>query len=184
MFKPVTLDARRDFVCPYDPAIDDEAMTSEDWRRYHLEWSSGAGWRDMLKIRPGEQPTVFSIGPLTAEEMNSILDDTRGNPPRVEDRRWRLFLVGLRDISGWPSSVPKTDGKVDKDWLRKTFVGPLRRVALEVGAAVLIYNELTEGEVKNSSGRSKLRSDTAAQPAPSAPSISADVEAVAVPVSK
>ena len=179
MFNPMTLDAKRDFICPFYPAIDDEAMSAEDWKRYHEEWSTGTSWRDMLKIRSGETPTVFSIGPLTAEELNGIIDDTRGAPPRTEDRHWRCFLAGLRDITGWPGKVVKDGNRVDKDWLRQTFVGALRKVALSVGVAVLAYNQITEDEVKNWSGRSKLKSDTAAQPAQRAPSLSAAVVAAA-----
>jgi len=176
VFKPITMEARRDFVCPNDPAIDDEAMTAEDWAAYQDAWRYGGDWRSLLKILPGEQPTVFTLGPLTADELNAIVDDTRGaNGGRSDDRWWRCFLLGLRDITGWPQAVPKADGRVDKDWLRKTFIGPLRRVALSVGVAVMTYNQITEDEVKNWSGRSKARSATAAPSAPSAPTDSASV---------
>lgn len=184
MFKAVTLDAKRDFICQYDPAIDDDAMTAKDWAEVHDAWIHGGDWRDKIKIRPGEQPTVFSVGALTAEELNGIIDDTRGNPPRSEDRSWRAFLAGLRDVNGWPGPVPKTEGRVDRDWLRKTFVGSLRKVALAVGGAVLVYNNTTEDEIKNWSGRSKPKSDTAAQPAPSALPVSASAAGASAPGSK
>lgn len=184
MFKAVTLEAKRDYICPRDPAIDDESMTMLDWQTVHDAWVHGGEWRDKIKFRQGEQPTVFAVGALTAEELNGVIDDTRGTPPRLEERRWRAFLLGLRDITGWPAHVVKVDGKVDKDWLRKTFVGPLRVIACDVGGAVLIFNSITEDEIKNWSGRSKLRSDTAAQPALSALPTPASAEAAAAPGSK
>lgn len=184
MFKPISLDARRDYISLDDPAIDHSAMSADDLKRYYQEWLTGGDWRGALKLFPGEQPTVFSVGALGPEELNGILDDTRGTPPRAQDRNWRLFLAGLRDITNWQGKIDREDGRPDKEWLRKTFVGALRKVALDVGAAVLQFNSITEGDVKNLSGRSKLRSDTAAPPAPSAPISSESAADASAPAAK
>jgi hypothetical protein len=161
MFKSVSKDGTRTFVSQFDPAIDQEAMTVEDWDAYRTAWStSGEDWRSRLKVTQGERLTEFVVGVLGAEELNTILDETKRSDGgiRSEERFWRCFLAGLREIRGWPEEPEKENGKIKAAWLRATFVGPLRRVATSVGVAVLSYNQTTEDEIKNLSGPSKHKS--------------------------
>jgi len=171
MLKAVTLDGVRTCVSLLDPAIDHESMTDDDHAEYEMAWRTGGDWRAKLKVKSGEELTIFTIGTLTSEQLNTILDDTKraDGATRGEERYWRLFLAGVRDIRPWFSDVQRDDrGRIKTSWLTETFVGPLRRAAQSIGVYVLAYNNVTEEEIKNSFGRSRHKSDTAALSAPSA----------------
>jgi len=170
MIKAASRDATRTCASMFDPAIDHEAMTEEDYATYEAAWQSGGDWRRCLKLRPGESLTVFTIGILTSEELNSILDETQGadGSIRREERFWRLFLAGVRGIQPWQDEIPRDErGRIKTSWLSNAFAGPVRRAAQSIGVCVFVFNNLTDEEIKNLCGRSKPKSDTAALPAES-----------------
>ena len=180
MLKAITKDATRTCVTLYDPAIDLDAMSPEEIVAYEEAWRSGGDWRSLLKIKDGEQVTIFSIGVLSSEEMNTIIDETKraDGAVRSDERYWRLFVAGVRDIKPWQGEIQRDqNGQIKRSWLCETFIGPLRRAAQGVGVCVFAYNTITEAETKNLSGRSKRKSATAARPAQSATSDSASGEA-------
>lgn len=161
MLKPLTLEATTSCVSSMDPAIDREAS---DLQKYGSELLSNSNaWRELLKFKSGEKPTVFVLGVIPPDEMSRINDET---PKRKlseehtvtdwssEELQWRSFLTSLRDIEGWESGeIPKRKvggvEYIDPSWLRKTFVRGLRKIALEVGLAAYFWNMLTETETKN-----------------------------------
>lgn len=158
--KPVSLQDSTTYVSPYDPAVDE----GSNWGDYAREWLRKPGcWKDLLKIKDGEQVTEFVIGVIPPAELNRINDECRtelgpdGKPigiARNEEARWRCFLLGTRAINGWPGEKPPTREiggveYVDPAWLAKTFVRGLRKVALTVGYAAWSFNNLTEDEILN-----------------------------------
>lgn len=171
MLKAITKDATRSCVSLLDPAIDHKAMTDVDHEDFEAAWRLGKDWRAHLRLKPGEDVTVFTIGTLGTEELNTILDETRraDGAVRSDERFWRLFVAGVRDIKPWGEiQRDPITGKIKATWLLENFIGPLRRAAISIGVYVLAYNQVTEEEVKNLYGRSKAKNGTAALSAPSA----------------
>lgn len=182
MFKPVTLSDKASFVSTLDLAVDKdriceaeiekhpewregllsaEQLKSLAWTSFELEFaksvaSDPASSKRMLLFKDGMTPTVFVVGALDSDEFNRIVDETEETRTwrgAFNQRAWRMFLHGLRDIEGWPTEVPKRKrGEVefvDVDWLKRTFIRELRDVAIQIGTVVLHFNRMTETETKN-----------------------------------
>lgn len=182
VFKPVTMADSCSFVSTYDPAIDRKRICERELEN-HPEWQEGnlsvdqqmaVAWRafenefaltagkdptkavELLLFKDGETPTRFVVGAVAPDEFNRILDETqetRTHRGGGNERCWRMFLHGLRNIEGWSGDVKRYKvGEleyVDPAWLKRTFVGKLRTVALQVGGVIMAYNTLTEDEIKN-----------------------------------
>ena len=124
-------------------------------------------WRELIAVRDGHQPTEFIIGVIPPSVLTRIEDECRLGraDERTRELCWRSFLACLRDIRHGPTTevlgsdgqrnqgVPRklVDGHeyVDPDWLSRTFVGPLREVAIEIGLVAWAWQQLTPGDVKN-----------------------------------
>jgi hypothetical protein len=150
-----------------DPALRDDGARSWDQKREIAEsrfverfrsevLKNPSAWGGLLKFKTGEAPTKFVIGVIPPEEMARIADDCRigKQDELVEQCKWRAFLAGLRGIENFGSgSVPKKKvGEieyVDPAWLRERFSGANRGIALGVGLAAWIWNQLRDDDVKN-----------------------------------
>lgn len=181
-FKPVSMADCATFVSTYDSAVDKvrvcerEIDKHPDWREKGLstEQMNELAWvtfqadfaaataRDpasserMLLFKDGDTPTRFSVGAMSTEVFNRIVDETQETQTwrgKFSERMWRMFLHGLRGIENWPGKVDTIKigdiEYVDPEWLRRNFIRGLRDTAIQVGAVVLNYNRLTEEEIKN-----------------------------------
>ena len=157
MLKPIRMTDEATCVSLQDTAVDMEAMTEADINSYTEKAQTNPScWRDALKIKAGESPTVFRIGVVLPGDMVQIIDDCkigRGDSWRPNEAAWRCFLSGLRGIQGWAEEAPTIKRGnieyVDPAWLAKTFARGLRPVAIEVGFAIFRFNQLTGDETKN-----------------------------------
>lgn len=150
MLKPLTATAHTSVVSAADPAIDIEASDMDAYGKDVL--FNPSCWREHLKIKPGDKPTVFVIGVIPPDELARINDETE-RKYSSEELRWRSFMSSVRDIENWPDEIPKRkiDGVeyVEPKWLRTTFVRGLRVLALDIGLVAYMWNQLTETETKN-----------------------------------
>jgi hypothetical protein len=165
--KPTTLDCSTTTVSVFDPSIDMERSDFDAYRE--VIKSNPAGWREHIKPLPGEHLTVFHIGVIEPTALTMIEEDcgmsafSPAADRRVSECQWRCFMAGLRDIEGWYETprdmIPKIkrDGVeyVDPSWIRRTFTRWLRRVGIDVGCTIWMYNQAGEEDLKKSSGRSK-----------------------------
>lgn len=116
---------------------------------------SPSSWRDNVRFKDGEKPTVFTIGVVPSSELNRIEDEcNRGDEGvRHTELGWRCFLQGLRGIDGFgvKPEMHTVDGieYVKPAWLAATFVGPLRAVGVEIGSIIWTWQSLMGGDVKN-----------------------------------
>ena len=158
MLKPVRMADQAVCVTRFDSGIDHE---NSDWAAYGaVAFDNPSAWRDFIKAKDGETITEFVIGVVPTEFAIRIEDECLGFREglriveRPDERMWRYFLHGLRDIKHWSDGeVPKKDFNgveyVDPTWIKKTFVKHLREVALDIGRYVWAFNQLTEKEIKN-----------------------------------
>ncbi len=181
-FKPVSMSDSSTFVSTYDPAVDkaricdaeldkhpewhESQMTQQQqrelaWTAFQADFSVAVG-RDpaeserLLMFKDGETPTKFTVGAVSSEDFNRIVDETQETETwrgGFQERMWRMFLHGVRGIENWPGKVEMRNigdvEYVDPAWLRRTFVRDLRQIAIQVGSVILAYNRLTEEEIKN-----------------------------------
>jgi hypothetical protein len=144
-----------------DPDLSDDRKRVVAWKCFQIDFMAAvkkrpAASKELLLFKDGETPTEFVIGVVPAGDMNRIYDETtetdkyRGSG---NERFWRMFLHGLRDIKNWHGDVKKKSvnniNYVDTGWLEKNFVGGLRTTAINVGTAIHWFNELTGDEIKN-----------------------------------
>ena len=159
MLRPIKRDQQTSVVSILDTAIDTERSPKSDdgsmlsYAEERLQDPSC--WRNTLSFLDGETPTEFVIGIIPSSVMNRIDDECReyeGVQPRNE-RFWRCFLAGVRDIIGGfndpPKEVVEGVSYVQASWLRDHFIGPLRQVGLEIGAVIWSWNRLSGDDVKN-----------------------------------
>ena len=162
MLKPVKRNQTISVVSVHDSAIDmdrspkTETEEGDETLLYVAERSENPGcWREHLIIHDGAIPTQFVIGIVPSSELNRIDDECRlHDDMRWRELCWRCFLHGVRDIEGFGvDRVPKEkiDGVdyVSAAWLKKTFVGGLRAVAIEIGSLIWRWNMLQEADIKN-----------------------------------
>ena len=152
MFKPIRLSDQTTCVSLNDPAIDPDASDLKAYGKAAKD--NPACWRELLKMRAGQEPTVFEIGVVPPGELTRIMDEcVNTKATRYEEAAWRCFLAGVRGIRSWSDDPPrvKRDGVeyVDPAWLAKTFARGLRAIAVEIGSFVYHWNQLTEDEIKN-----------------------------------
>lgn len=169
MLVPIAPDSSTSCISLRDAAIDwattpkelDEETDSPThgqqisvYRRARIR--SPSSWRDNVRIKDGQKPTVFTVGVVPCSELNRIEDECGGSGPntvRSTELGWRCFLHGLRGIDGF-GVTPKmhsVDGVeyVEPAWLAATFIGPLRAVGVEIGSIVWTWQSLMGGDVKN-----------------------------------
>lgn len=151
MLRPLTLSASTTMVSSLDPAIDHEASDLKAYGENGL-FKPGC-WKDYLKFKAGEKPTIFVIGVIPPDDLAMINDET-SSKYESEALRWRAFLLSLRDIEGWDGEeIPKRKVSnveyVDQQWIKRNFIRGLRPIALEVGLVAYLWNQLTETEIKN-----------------------------------
>lgn len=173
---PITPDASVGVISFYDTAIDHEGSEKKSEKvegkdvevtRYFAERiKRPAAWRDSVKFKDGERPTVFVIGVIPSSELTRIEDECGigGTSPKTRELYWRCFLAGLRDIENGPTAEVQRDGRmvreapkvkvdgvpyVDPSWLRSTFVRSLRSVAIDIGQTVYWWNQLQDDDIKN-----------------------------------
>lgn len=154
MLKPVTKNACVSTVSLDDSAID---IAASDMTAYGDASLKDPGvWRELLKIKDGETPTVFVIGVVPSDLIVRIEDECNigKDSLRSEELRWRCFLHGVREIQGWPGEPPKTRDVngvtyVAPEWLKENFNRELKKVALEIGAKVFLWNQLGDNDIKN-----------------------------------
>lgn len=183
MFRPIRSTSSVTFVSTADPAIDwdkivadeldlhpavrDDASMTDDQRRragliefhkrYVLESAKHPGaWKDFLKMKSGERPTIYTIGAIPSDTLTRIEDECKAGSEDVhrQELGWQCFLHGLVDLQNFGSSeIPKRkvgDAEyVDPAWIKTAFVMGLRSVAVNVGLVIWRWNQLTEVEVKN-----------------------------------
>ena len=175
-FKPIRSESCTSVVSFSDPAIDwdrvadREIEESEEIRALEVEHSekrtlafaryiervgpdtvrNPSKIKGTLIFRDGEHPTEFVIGVIPPDDFGRIIDETEHG---TEDRYWRTFTASLRNVTRWPSDVPKKtlDGVeyADPAWIRQTFIRGLRRIAIEVGKVSWMWNQVMEDEAKN-----------------------------------
>lgn len=181
-FKPIALSSSATYISHADPAIDREAIIeelvatdpelqriSDPAKRADEAWGKFLGKfteavikdpsssRKLLKFKAGETATEFVLGVIPSDEQTRIADETapdKDDPNgRSGERYWRAFLVGLRDISGWPEAPKKRRvgdvEYVDPQWLKANFVRGLRHIGIEAGMVCWFWNQFTEAEAKN-----------------------------------
>ena len=152
MLKPVSKQSCVTTVSLEDTALD---IAGSDMPSYHENVINNPGcWREFLKVKDGESPTVFTIGVVPSEVAVRIEDECRAglDGMRHEEVRWRYFLHSVRGIDGWPEEPKKTKigdtEYIAPDWLKSTFIKNLRLVALEIGTRAYLWNQLSEDDVK------------------------------------
>jgi hypothetical protein len=153
--KPIQLDSQTTCVFRADPAVDNESEEGKAGVEAYVKvmHSTPSKWRELLKIKAGESPTVFVIGVLPSSDAAQIQDEyINQGKVYASSLGWLCFLKGIRDIQGF-GEVPKVkvDGVeyVDPAFLRKAFVGRLREAACEIGWIVWRWNQISEDEIKN-----------------------------------
>lgn len=131
------------------------------WEAFTVRFAEKCGQhpsesREMLLLKDGATPTVFVVGVIVPDELNRIHDECREtitHRGKTDERAWRAFLHGLRDIQGWEGEIPKREIRgveyVDPTWIKSKFTRGLRSIARQVGQIILAWNELTEDEAKN-----------------------------------
>ena len=162
MLKPVKRGQSITVISPSDPAIDwDNSPKREDddgkeKLAYALDLADGkfGGWSEKLKFHAGELPTKFLVGVLPSAEMNLIQDECLGESTKFHELCWRSFCSSIRNIENFgDGKIPKhkVDGidYVSPAWLRRTFIGDLRDVAITIGFVAWQWNSLQEADVKN-----------------------------------
>lgn len=188
MLKPVRMDTTVTVVSPWDPAFDESHVVRVDesspeiYKRLlafcHEEGvvdpdvdelpsrevyqavarTSPGAWSDLLKRKPGQDPTVFRIGAIPPGELNRIEHEFGAGTDGNKARDWECFKASLRDIENGPRTedgrVPKSrDGGVARvrgDWIEQQFGGGMMRMAgLFVGAVAWAWNNLTGEDAKN-----------------------------------
>jgi hypothetical protein len=173
VFKPVSPQSKATVVSSHDPAVDWSAIVAREIEEhpklkdeetarmaFELRFVQDAMWGDpanaqKLLIFNGDHPTRFVVGVVPPTELIRIQDDCKDKDGKFREHelQWRCFLHGLRDIEGWEDEVPKHNVAgveyVKPSWLQRTFLMELRNVALQIGAMVWTFNNMTRGEVKN-----------------------------------
>lgn len=153
--KAVTMESMAAVVSVWDPAIDQKASNFKEYGKVIFS----CNWRDFIKEKVGLQTSVFHIGVIESGALCQIEDECgstiAGTQLRSAEARWRCFNLGLRDIEHWTDNdelLPKVKrwgvDYVDPKWIQETFVGHLRRVALDVGNLVWLFNQISEDDVK------------------------------------
>lgn len=171
-FKPIQPSSSTTCVSVLDPSIDFEASVKKDYEgtdvlSYAIDrLGKPSSWRDTVKPKQGEQLTEFVVGVMPPAELARIEDECKlgTESARYNEAFWRCFLCGVRDVLNGPTSERKVDGVLrrcvpkklvdgveyaDPEWLRTTFVGSLRKVAIEIGQVVYAWNQITVDETKN-----------------------------------
>lgn len=168
---PSTLDAMTSVISVADPAIDttnsekkviDGVAGNKPVLSYIQDrFTEPSSWRETVKFKDGQSPTVFTIGVIAPSMLNLIDDECQG---RSSQRHWRSFLNGIREIEAGPTVSVMKDGRtvqvtpkieingieyVDPQWLSTTFVRGLRHIAIEIGMVCYNWNSLTESDIKN-----------------------------------
>lgn len=169
---PMQPESTTSCVSVSDPAIDIEKSDKVEFEnspvlKYLFQrMVEPSSWRDCLTFKDGQKPTEFVIGMIPPCDLARIEDECKlgTKQAKTNEAGWRIFQIALRDIINGPTTeievsgrkrqgVPKVkvDGLdyVDPDWLRSTFVGHLRRVAIEIGHNAYQWNQLKPVEVKN-----------------------------------
>lgn len=135
------------------PDVRAQATQAHFATRYAEETLKNPGcWRDLLKFKSGESPTIFTIGVIDPDEMCRLADDCKigSESARVQELKWRAFLASVRDISTFGQEQPQKRGeRVDAQWLKEHCGRGMRLVALDVGMVAWRWNQLTEDEAKN-----------------------------------
>lgn len=175
MLKPVHIKDKLETFSVKDSAIDLDAMSQDEQVELGtiLTFKPTEAWK-YVKWKAGEEPTKFTLRTLDPDEISRILDQTERvdqetKKPVVDQRtrNFRFFLDSLVEIDGW--DVPMSgDGKPSKDWIKKTFIGELYSVALELGGRAFAWNTVTEQERKNYYGRLRPKKTSVAQTVESA----------------
>lgn len=156
-FKPLRLSDSTTAIASSDPAIDRDATGQEAFAEYEKQsLKQPSCWRDLVKIKSGEQPSIFTIGVIPPDEMAKILDEAsmaKGQGTRINEMFWRCFLVGLRDVQNWPGKPEKRSvggiEYVSPEWIKSQFIRGLRDVAQDIGSQIFYWNRLTDEEIKN-----------------------------------
>ena len=164
MLKPVKRGQSITVISPSDPAIDRdnspkrEGDDGKEKLAYALDLTDGkfGGWSEKLRFHAGEQPTKFLVGVIPSAEMNLIQDECLSEEgTKFNELCWRSFCSSIRDIEnfGGDMKIPKhkVDGidYVSPAWLRRTFIGDLRDVAITIGFVAWQWNSLQETDIKN-----------------------------------
>lgn len=161
--RPTTLQSQVTIVSIHDPGIDRDTskiIEGGSALEYARDRDRKPGsWRDTVGVKAGDQLTEFIIGAIPPAELARIEDEARIGTAQVRPQQmmWECFLAGLRDIRHGPTK----DGKVpmvqragvdrpDPVWLGEVFARGNRMIAMDIGQACYTWNQLTDGEIKNS----------------------------------
>lgn len=162
MLKPVSSTSTAVIAWPMDPAFD--ADDEERTRCAEKMADDLKAWRE-LKVKPGERPTLFTIGVIPPSILTEYEDRCNGSGflsggPRI--LHWLCFKRGVQKIDAFPAEwlynetePPTKDPKtglppyIDPQWLEKHFSGVLRECGLFVGIAVYRFQDLAGDDQKN-----------------------------------
>lgn len=165
MLKPISNTSTAAVAWPHDPAFD---ATPEEIERTAIEMAEDLGaWRK-LKVKAGEQPTLFTVGVIPPSVLTMYEDQCgievsrlglRGN---TRSLYWLCFKRGIQALAGYPPAwlynakeVPTTDPghgqpkHLDPLWLEQHFNGELRQCALFIGMVVYRWQDLAGRDAKN-----------------------------------
>lgn len=144
-FKPIDPDATISVVSVLDEAIEHDDSFAKFFDPANGDcFSNPEKWGEFLTAKDGMSITEYIIGTIPSGEMNRIEDKWR-NEKGWSQLRWACFAASLRDILNGPtmettdqngrpkSSVPKSEGRVDPQWLANIYQGLHRHKALEIG---------------------------------------------------
>lgn len=151
--KPINVDSTTDFLAAEDPAVElKDGCTLKDYGKAVLSNINKA--ESMLSEKDGHDATVFTIGVIPAEKLNS-LEDKYMEFPLARQLCFEVFKAALVDIKNGPKAagtdshgkptleVPKTkDGRVEPNWLSFAFSGPLRKVAQGIGKKAYLWQSM------------------------------------------
>ena len=162
MLKPVSVTSTATIAWPEDPAFD---ATPEEIEQCAADMVDDMGAWQKLKVKPGEKPTVFTIGVIPATVLTQYEDQCSIGKifPHDQVLHWLCFKRGVQDITGHPpewlynaTEIPIIDPgngmpkHITPAWLEKHFNGLLRQCGLFIGMAVYRWQDLVGAEVKNS----------------------------------
>ncbi len=165
--KPLRMSTTVNVVWPFDPAFDQEhkvdgVLASAAYLRQAPKDPSS--WQRLLKQTGTDAPTEFQIGPMTVDEINRLSDEaallvvspdgTKAIEKRESRLHWGAFMASLRGLKNGPTNeageVPMRGERVNPDWLKTAFAGPvLRTAALCIGSIAWEWNNYTDADAKN-----------------------------------
>jgi hypothetical protein len=157
VLKPVSITTTAAVAWPLDPAFD---ATQAEREACAAKMVDDVGAWKQLKVKAGEQPTVFTIGVIPASTL-TLYEDQCG-PRTSRMLYWLCFKRGIQGLAGYPPAwlynekeIPMVDPgngmpkHVSAAWLEQHFNGQLRECGVFIGTVIYRWQDLAGGDVKN-----------------------------------